>query len=52
MVNSKKILIVGAGFAGATIGRILAEKGYRVFIIDKRNHIGGNAYDYLNQRDF
>ena len=50
MIISKKILIVGAGFAGATISRILAEKGYLVSIIDKRNHIGGNAYDYLNQR--
>ena len=51
MANSKKILVVGAGFAGATIGRILAENSYKVTIIDKRNHIGGNAYDYLNQRN-
>lgn len=41
-------LIVGAGFAGATMARCLAEAGKRVLIIDKRDHIGGNAYDYVN----
>ena len=42
----KSILIVGAGFSGAVIARELAEAGHRVTIIDQRNHIGGNAYDY------
>ena len=42
-------LIVGAGFAGATIAeRLAAHAGKRVLICDKRNHIGGNAYDYYN----
>lgn len=45
----KKILIVGCGFAGATIARVLAENGYKVDIIDKRNHLGGNAYDYNHE---
>lgn len=44
------ILIVGAGFAGATISRLLAENGYKILLIDKRNHIGGNAYDYINTK--
>ena len=44
-MKSKKILIVGAGFSGAVIGRQLAEKGHQVHIIDQRNHIGGNSYD-------
>ncbi len=39
------ILIVGAGFAGATCARELAEAGYRVLIIDRRPHVAGNAYD-------
>jgi UDP-galactopyranose mutase len=39
------ILIVGAGFAGCVLARELAEADYRVTIIDKRNHIGGNAFD-------
>jgi UDP-galactopyranose mutase len=42
-------LIVGAGFAGATMARLLADVGQRVLIIDKRDHIGGNAYDYVNE---
>jgi UDP-galactopyranose mutase len=45
----KKILVVGAGFAGATVARELAEAGYQVLVIDKRDHIGGNAYDYINE---
>lgn len=39
-------IIVGAGFAGATIAERLAQKNKKVLVIDKRNHIGGNAYDY------
>lgn len=39
-------LIVGAGFAGSVCARQLADAGKRVLIIDKRDHIGGNAYDY------
>ena len=42
----KSILIVGAGFSGAVIARELAEAGHNCTIIDKRHHIGGNAYDY------
>jgi UDP-galactopyranose mutase len=45
MMNSKKILIVGAGFSGAVIGRQLAEQGHLVQIIDSRDHIAGNCYD-------
>ncbi len=43
-MKSKKILIVGAGFSGAVIGRQLAEKGHQVLrdpliISPKRNHV-------------
>jgi UDP-galactopyranose mutase len=38
------ILIVGAGLSGAVIGRELAQEGYRVEIVDTRNHIGGNCH--------
>lgn len=43
-----KILIVGAGFAGAAHARVLAEAGYAVHVIDKRAHTGGNAHDYVD----
>jgi len=39
-------LIVGAGFAGSVLAERLArELGLRVLLVDKRPHIGGNAYD-------
>jgi len=42
-------LIVGAGFAGSVLAERLANQaGKRVLILDKRNHIGGNAYDCYN----
>jgi UDP-galactopyranose mutase len=40
-----RILIVGAGFAGAVYARTLAEAGYTVHVIDRRDHIAGNAAD-------
>jgi len=43
-----RILIVGAGFSGATIARLLAENGHKVMVIDQRKHIAGNAYDFTN----
>jgi len=45
-----RILIVGAGFSGAVIARELAEAGHIVDVIDKRQHIGGNAFDYVNDK--
>ena len=45
----KPILVVGAGFAGACYARTLAEAGYAVTVIDSRPHIGGNAYDEIDQ---
>ncbi|HJW17742.1 MAG TPA: UDP-galactopyranose mutase, partial [Flavisolibacter sp.] len=42
-------LIVGAGFAGSVLAERLASEGNKkVLIIDKREHIAGNAYDYYN----
>ena len=43
-------LIVGAGFAGSVIAEQMARNfNKRVLLIDKRNHIGGNAYDHYNE---
>jgi UDP-galactopyranose mutase len=43
-------LIVGAGFAGSVLAeRLASQAGKRVLIIDKRHHIGGNAYDHYNE---
>ena len=43
-------LIVGAGFAGSVAAeRLAAGFGKRVLIVDKRSHIGGNAYDHYDE---
>ncbi|EAH7988401.1 UDP-galactopyranose mutase [Campylobacter jejuni] len=44
-----KNLIVGCGLSGAILAERLASKGQEVLIIDKREHIGGNIYDYKDQ---
>jgi UDP-galactopyranose mutase len=39
-------MIVGAGFAGSVLAeRLASQAGKRVLVVEKRNHIGGNAYD-------
>ena len=39
------VLVVGAGYAGAVAARALAERGRRVLVLERRSHVGGNAYD-------
>lgn len=46
----RHVIIGGSGFFGATCARILAESGYNVTIIEKENHIGGLAYDYIDSK--
>jgi len=41
-------LIVGAGFAGSVCAERLASQGKKVLICDTRPHVGGNAYDHLD----
>lgn len=44
------VLIVGAGFCGSVIARFLAEEmSQKVLVIDRRNHIAGNMYDYTDE---
>ena len=50
MIKKKGVLVVGAGIAGCTIARKLAEKGIKVDLIEKRDHVGGNAFDYINNK--
>ncbi len=48
-IKNKKILIVGAGPVGCTVAQILSKKSFKIRIIDSRNHIAGNCYDYKNE---
>lgn len=42
-------MIVGAGLAGGVLAERLAHAGKKILLIDKRNHIGGNTFDYYNK---
>ena len=44
----KQALVVGCGLSGAVIARELADKGFRVLVLERRNHIGGNMYDHVD----
>lgn len=39
-------LIVGAGFSGSVLAERLATVGQRVLLVERRNHVGGNAFDH------
>jgi len=43
------IVIVGAGISGAVLAERYARKGKKVLVLEKRGHIAGNCYDYLNE---
>ena len=50
MTQTFDALVVGAGFAGATAARELAQRGgRRVLLLERRNHVAGNAYDCLDE---
>ncbi len=38
------LVVVGSGFFGLTVAERVAQRGRKVLVIDRRNHIGGNAY--------
>ncbi len=45
-------LIVGAGFAGCTLAeRLAAGLNKRVLLIEKRGHVGGNAFDFYDEHN-
>ena len=39
-------LIVGSGLFGSTCACELTKRGYKVLVLERRNHIGGNIYTY------
>jgi UDP-galactopyranose mutase len=50
MADRCDTLVVGAGYAGSILARELAERReQRVLVIDRRDHIAGNAHDYVDE---
>jgi UDP-galactopyranose mutase len=44
-------IVVGAGFAGAVLAeRLASQSRQRVLIVERRDHIAGNAFDYLMKK--
>ena len=48
-IKKNKILIVGAGPVGCTVAEILSNSRNKIKIIESRNHIAGNCFDYKNR---
>jgi UDP-galactopyranose mutase len=46
---TRRYLVVGAGFTGATVAERLAAHGHGVVVVDRRPHLGGNAHDRLDE---
>jgi len=47
-MKSVEYLIVGSGLTGAVIARLLADAGRDILVVEKRDHLGGNIYDYTH----
>lgn len=43
------IVIIGAGISGAVLAERYAQLGKKVLVIEKRNHIAGNCYDFIDE---
>lgn len=43
-MNKYDYLIVGSGLFGAVCAHELKKKGFRVLVVEKRNHVGGNVF--------
>ncbi len=48
-MRNPDILIIGAGISGATLAERYAQAGKKVLVLEKRNHIAGNCYDYYDE---
>lgn len=46
-----KIIVIGSGLAGSTAARILAEKGYKVLVIERLKHVAGHCHDQKNENN-
>ena len=47
---AKQVVIIGGGFAGLAAGVRLSERGYEVLLLERRNHLGGRAYSFIDSK--
>jgi len=47
--NESLSVVVGAGLAGSTAARIMAESGMKVVVIEKLSHVAGHCHDMKNE---
>jgi squalene-associated FAD-dependent desaturase len=47
---AKRVVIIGGGFAGLAAGVRLSERGYEVLLLERRNHLGGRAYSFIDSK--
>jgi len=50
-MRNADIVIIGAGISGAVLAERYANIGKKVLVIEKRNHIAGNCYDYVDENE-
>ena len=47
--EEKDVIIIGSGLSGSVIANLFAsKKNKKVLIVEKRDHIGGNCFDYID----
>lgn len=44
------LIVVGAGFYGATVAERMSRRGKKVLVLERRNHVAGNAYSYRDEK--
>lgn len=49
MKENYEVIVVGAGYAGSIMARKFADAGKKVLLLEKRAHIAGNMYDYIDE---
>jgi squalene-associated FAD-dependent desaturase len=47
---SRRVIIIGGGFAGLAAGVDLSERGFTVTVLERRNHLGGRAYSFTDTK--
>ncbi|MFP5261860.1 MAG: hydroxysqualene dehydroxylase HpnE [Blastocatellia bacterium] len=46
----KRVIIIGGGFSGLAAGVRLCERGWRVSLLERRGHLGGRAYSFVDSK--